>query len=106
MEAKYTLGPWVASQTIQGQWKVYDGHTGLEVADIGPRKTKEETKANAHLLAATPEMLEVLEGALLAAGWGIQAPIPEDMRYSVPSWVYRARAVVAKAKGQNPPHRG
>ena len=58
--------------------------------------TVEATEQEADLLAIAPGLLE---DALLASGYGIEALIPEDMRYSVPAWVFKARDAIAKAKG-------
>lgn len=81
---KHTPAPWVATQTATGRWKVYDGQVALPVADIDPRRTPEETAANAALIAAAPELLRQLEA------------IAEQLPIVPPN----VRLAIARAKGE------
>jgi hypothetical protein len=69
MESKHTPGPWEVRENITpseyGTVEVYkeDGNKWIASAlgtHVGPR-TKEEAKANAHLIAAAPDMFEVIK---------------------------------------------
>ena len=59
------------------------------------------TAANARLIAAAPEMLEVLEG--LAEGLVLQEDAADRSTLSphVLGWLSRARAAIAKARGES-----
>lgn len=52
------------------------------------------------LIAAAPEMLRILEDALLQVGVGWLASIPENEAFKLPTWVHEARRVVRKARGE------
>ena len=77
-----------------GKWCIGEGGNHVAVA-----VTVGATEQEADILAAAPELLSALEDALLASGFGVDAPIPEEIRYSVPAWVFKAREVVTLAKG-------
>jgi hypothetical protein len=70
-EAKFTPGPWLAEKI--GKWGVYsDDATGSIVAQCGgfkfaPRPEVEQ-EANAHLIAAAPEMYEAIVAFLRSDG--------------------------------------
>jgi len=72
METKHTPGPWVVcvgnAGSIFGDLN-NDAHNGDnpyigEVAGIGVDKNLPECTANAHLIAAAPDMLSALQAAL------------------------------------------
>ncbi len=62
MNRKYTTGPWLIS-TIDGEdtLMVGGGDGSDVVADIRTDRKEMEVEANAHLIAAAPELLETLE---------------------------------------------
>lgn len=73
-EAKHTPGPWKAFNTFgQDIYPEYDSEAMLHIAELCPEGTEngdcsityEEAKANAHLIAAAPEMLKALEQSTL-----------------------------------------
>lgn len=45
------------------------------------------------------ELLEILEDAVWATGYGVRAPIPESEKFKVSPWVYKARAAIKKSTG-------
>jgi hypothetical protein len=73
MEMQFTLGPWTAGGTkpYKGNeaW-IFDGSTPEKlIAYLGgnidkPRPSLPETHANAHLIAAAPDLLKALEEVL------------------------------------------
>lgn len=87
---KYTPAPW------KWQYWTNDGEIVYNVIPVmRPMDGQIENQADAQLIAAAPEMLEVLQKAL---------PVLDDMRtmnskkYSDIFW--KAREVIAKAKGE------
>ncbi len=86
IDTKHTPGPW----TMFGQYSVMD-HTGLYIKLVGggeqPPFQPEEQEANARLIAAAPELLEVLETIER-----VDVKLPFGLLGQV-------RAVIAKAKG-------
>lgn len=96
-ETKHTPGPWYAhwghpTTSRVASIKSPSRYVGLEVADVygtDERDLDNENTANAHLIAAAPELLEALE-ALEDAGYlnDIYAPTAE-----------KVRAAITKARG-------
>ena len=71
MIGKYTPGPWAIDEShINGSINAGKRHVALanfyNCHDEEVRVTRDQQKANAHLIAAAPEMLEALKGALAA----------------------------------------
>lgn len=66
-DAKHTDGPWVAIRDTDGSWMICGPGRATENPDSFRRAqtmgcaTDEEEEANAHLLAAAPEMYALLE---------------------------------------------
>lgn len=86
----HTPGPWRPSMHYSGA-EVYGG--GVCVADVYGK----DKRANAHLIAAAPELLEALQELRSAFGRAVQ---PADMREEWrPVW-NKARSAIAKAKGE------
>jgi hypothetical protein len=87
---KHTPGPWVVRGADTYRWQIEHGEvkTATVVARITtPRKGgAEASDANAHLIAAAPDMLEALEAAI---GYIPDADLAE-----------RARAAIRKARGE------
>jgi hypothetical protein len=94
MMSKHTPGPWY--------------HTGLEFNDVRdsddelvavahhlrvgqPKRSGQEAKANARLIATAPDLLAVLQELI-----DIEGPQP-----GTAAWADKARAAIAKATGEN-----
>lgn len=91
MDTKHTPGPWVLSPSYP--YRTNDAH-GQFVADTSyTLRAEEEQEANAHLIAAAPDMLAAL---IEVVRWdeisGIDAEWPVVME--------TVRAAIAKAKGE------
>ena len=92
----HTDGPWSANlnglsrdKQDAPQWNV--GKTCECLVILPNRSTPEETEANAHLIAAAPDLLAALEDC---ANW-LSRSVRDDDREMAED----ARAVIAKAKG-------
>jgi hypothetical protein len=97
MSEKHTQGPWWASEGYSFVLMVKaPSRSGASVAHVLPHVEipDEEAKANYHLIAAAPELLEALE-ELLSREWQDDdgAPTLEVARSN-------ARAAIAKARGE------
>ena len=96
---KWTPGPWGAKQNelelgIYG-WDVASSH--ILVAHVyqgGP--TKQRAKANAHLIAASPDLAEALERCVLTLEE--QEPVQFSHAYTA---LKEARAALARARGDS-----
>lgn len=111
-ESKHTPGPWclgVKGRTIHKRQS--NGRPGKMVAEIettlsaGKKFTELEVEANAHLIAAAPDLLEALEEAERVIRWAAQESKGKVKREIVGGWLHhadKARAAIAKAR--NTPH--
>jgi hypothetical protein len=90
MEAKHTKEPWLIT-TIQGEdCLMIGGGDGSEVvADIRTHWPEEEVEANARLIAAAPELLQIAEDYVLLC----------ELIYWEGSVLDAAREAIAKVKG-------
>ena len=92
MKTKFTPGPWekgglivdARGIIIRQQWE------GTRIID--------EIEPNAHLIAAAPDMYEALEAAILEYG---KPGGPWNVPSSPGSWIEKARAAIAKARGED-----
>lgn len=74
-EAKFTKGPWVAGRKdmasivdgVDSKW-IYSGDEYVAIASGRVTGTWETVIANAHLIAAAPELYEVLSEAMERGG--------------------------------------
>jgi len=82
-QAKYTPGPWTIDPHDSGC--IRDARDSV-VVDCSPKY--------AHLIAAAPDMLEVLEGCL-----GYLQALPYEFKPD-PAWLKPLLATIAKAKGE------
>ena len=94
--SKHTLGPWEASEGYPSDiWHVDMPSRGYSVvvsrAEEDWDMAGEEVQANAHLIAAAPELLDALETLLLSTE-------RDDMNFRVRA-MEAAREAIAKAKG-------
>ena len=91
-EVKHTPGPWTAQRIDNSTGDtLYQCHVFVEPGVCGlwspPGNT--ETEANAHLIAAAPDLLAVIEDILVAT----------NLRGSGHPLEAKAKAAIAKAKG-------
>lgn len=95
---KHAPGPWKAQGlAIVASDRSFVGRLYPWCADP---QDSECAKANAHLIAAAPELLEALEETLTAGiNWYETATKSDDA--SDLGFVVRARAAIAKAKGES-----
>ena len=88
MTGKHIRGPWEASQewpkNIADTWYVHDALHGIQIAEI-------YGKANAHLIAASLDLLEACEEALTHL---------EDHLTAKAKILTKMRAVIAKARAE------
>jgi hypothetical protein len=88
-ETKWTPGPWLAQECIRSGWDVVadDGHVVETTDEIG-RYGPIDRQANAHLIAAAPDLYEALRASVL-------------MCINMPPAIERmAEAALAKARGE------
>ena len=89
-QPKHTPGPWLAKRAEGGgyfEWYVgRDGENRSIAEDIADPVTRDPSEANAHLIAAAPDLLEALKAAT-------SFPLSD-------SWVPAALAAIAKAEGR------
>lgn len=100
----HTPGPWDLYQPYSNVWQVFPAQDGddhsicrvsMTYCEVGKggKNVPSENEANARLIAAAPELLEALEGALIA--------LDADTSRGRESWEDDAREAVAKARGQS-----
>jgi hypothetical protein len=97
METKWTKGPWVA--TPRGTYNDFDGDSSLILGDdctqriaIIQNDGTDEDEANAHLIAAAPELYEALY-EIIKSG---------EIPYCQTSpLVIKANAALKKARGES-----
>jgi len=101
-EAKFTKGPWNQESTGDGKricigLGMFDGPNGYDVAEVYSDDVTEETcveaQANAHLIAAAPELYEALDGLI---GVTDRPSAPDYVRDAIRA----AHAALAKARGE------
>jgi hypothetical protein len=80
-ESNYTPGPWSIRQ--EGVWSVGTDH---EMTALVYGYTETQEQANAHLIAAAPDLLEALKSAIASPVCG--------------NWYEQAAAAIAKAEGR------
>ena len=84
--SKHTPGPWSVGGPTEYAYQLrIDPSIGVVYGG------GEEVQANAHLIAAAPELLEALDYALAVADEGLRLG---------PEWREKTRAVIVKAKGE------
>ena len=114
MGIKHTPGPWVVgSHDFLDQWVCIDAPSGDHDLDYkswegvamaygceeSPSKGLKKAKANAILIAAAPELLEALTDAVIDFdNWA--AHEDNHPHEHLVAWAEKARAAIAKAKGE------
>ena len=96
----HTPGPWRVHPTLAEVNEMTDGRFSTPICKwfwpTGLRSI-EETLSNARLIAAAPELLEILEQHPDVQD---QNPYCSDPKCLACTWTRRARAVIAQAKGE------
>lgn len=99
---KHTPGPWEVVRSWRGELEPFDAKNDHHLLSSESPLPLEEREANAHLIAAAPELLEALE-ALMAA----YESYARDQEYEGNRWqpeydenYQQAKKAVAKAKGE------
>ena len=101
MKLKHTPGPWISiinnycSADLKGCFVLADG---VKIAEVSARNINSQTicEANAHLIAAAPELYECLEGIVSS----LQCGAPDAL--IIREEIKLARAALAKARGETP----
>lgn len=91
MSNKHTPGPWSVVEMDDTFIKSSTGYV-IRIPNTGCYKSGDEFKANSHLIAAAPDLLEALEELVRQADTFGCEGLFWDM----------ARAAIAKAKGVSP----
>lgn len=92
--SEHTPGPWTAMTTRGRECQIIEQQPGT----LGVVIAKADTEANAHLIAAAPDLLAALQGMTDAFGGVPRADYRENNRRCVEA----ARAAIAKATGCEP----
>ena len=91
--SKHTPGPWRVIEPQEDKLRPYGVQMGKDGRFMVICYTVEQSKHNANLIAAAPEMLEALKETVYMRG------IPDDEEDRSP-YEKRLMAVLAKAKGE------
>jgi hypothetical protein len=109
MGAQYTAGPWKARVVGNGGYDITpDDESAFVIASrngYGGWVRAEESKANAHLIAAAPDLLEVLEGFESMVDIWLPHIVSEEHRgeaEALHALRNKALATITKAKGSKP----
>ena len=96
MEEKFTPGPWKtnAAKTVGSQWRVCS-ENDTEIAFC----EDPDAYANAHLIAAAPELYHALLNALMVTDGVMDGDLATD-GISIKGAIKEARAAFAKARGE------
>lgn len=97
-EPKWTPGPWHVAGTGLSRYVEGRVRPGVlqEVAWCGATEVPEQMEANAHLIAAAPDMAEVLEMPAAEADAGT-VMIPSALRLTIDAALIKAGRKVAPA---------
>jgi hypothetical protein len=90
-EAKHTQGPWIAIKAPHGPIDIFDAND-RDVVTVYGGGVPEDREANARLIAAAPDLLEVVEA--------FEAFYPSGINPDLDKASNKARAALVKARGQ------
>lgn len=99
-EMTHTPGPWKVVTCIGGELCIHDTIDGLHIAE--PHGGLIEQEANAHLLAASPGLLEACERAEQALRNLANGFLKGDAKTIAENEAANLRADIAKARGETP----
>lgn len=91
----YTKGPWAVSQ--QNGLTLYIVGNDEAIAEVLRANFNKETFANANLIAAAPELLDLLERAVKVFNW-VELPSP-NTEETWNKFVAACEAAIHKAEG-------
>ena len=94
--SKHTPGPWRAVPNAPGISDTVIDSGRMVVADVISRKSTDELRANARLIAAAPELLEALQTCMAALHWNEEAGCLTGITGD--QW-HAALDIIAKATG-------
>lgn len=103
---KHTPGPWTVgtnkspSNVTAGKYDIQQWPTDAGLSRPVSSEENETEVANAHLIAAAPEMLEALEGIAAKMEW-ITEPKLRNWKDVCTRMAAEAAVAIAKAKGEN-----
>lgn len=91
---QFTPGPW--NSTRLGRFATIAAEAGgHHICSCDAAYSGARNASNARLIAAAPDLLAALESAVEAEKWN-------GSRSEFPAWAIRARAAIARAKGEKP----
>lgn len=97
-EPKWTPGPW----RIEERLLVYAGTKWVASAKMyDSETTMEEAQANAHLIAAAPDLYRELENLVELAEAAMRAANRDGGEYDIEAELADARAALRKARGDS-----
>lgn len=94
-EAKHTPGPWHVDSSMAAYRVASDSVVICELFGVAIPPQPAVEHANAHLIAAAPELLEALEEMVAMMDCGDEPGAGSE-------WHAKAVAVIAEAKGDTP----
>jgi len=96
----HTPGPWLVILTSTGEWQVFADKYNViicdNVWDHTANKTGNSIEANAHIIAAAPELLEALIDMVAIA----QLDKWDQAVSGRQSFLWNAKVAIAKARGE------
>lgn len=107
-ETKWTKGPWKVGLADEHEHQAAFGPDGYMVADcaifgFGAAPSEDECTANAHLVAAAPDMAVALSAAPIMSMYHTARGFEADRLIAdYEAWRVNARAALAKARGEQP----
>lgn len=104
MKTKHTPGPWMIIQDASGALHVTDHGPNNYIARMGESGPKRDAKANARLIAASPDLLAAHEETLRLVGekfgsLDLRGYSAADLADALHRIVVNARKAVRKAEG-------
>jgi hypothetical protein len=98
MDAKHTPGPWIIHRPNDSERIDINAESNFYIAEVIGGMTAQE--ANAHLIAAAPDLLEALEGIASASADKWDMPYADFKEQFMPWARNVALAALKKAKGE------